>query len=184
MKLIKILLNFIMDTLETIVFIGTLYIVVYLYLFFPNAVQGASMEPTLHTGDRLITSKVAYKFHEVERGDIVVVQSPNNPDINLIKRVIGLPGETIMVKDGAVYINNAVLENFLTVETDLWSDSFLHEGIPYEIGEDYYFVMGDNRPRSLDSRAFGPIPRSSIVGEAIYRYYPPHGQGKFENPFK
>lgn len=184
MRIIKDSLNFIMDTMETIVFIGTLYIVVYIFLFSPSAVQGSSMEPNLHPGDRLITSKVTYKLRGIERGDIVVVNSPHNPDIQLIKRVIGLPEETIEVEDGEVYIDGDKLpDEYISVETPLWPDSFLKNGTEYKIPEDQYIVMGDNRPRSLDSRTFGPISRESIVSQAIYRYFPPSKKGSFENPF-
>src|SRR3989338_4368418 len=104
MNFLKKTLSFIADTLESIAFIGSIYVVVYLFLFFPSGVQGASMEPTFHTGDRIIVNRIAYKIADIERGDIVVINSPKNPDIDYVKRVIGLPGETILFKDGEVYI--------------------------------------------------------------------------------
>lgn len=131
------------------------------------------MEPTLHTGDRLIISKVSYKLESIKRGDIVVLNSPKNPDVEYIKRVIGLPGDIILVKDNNIYLNNSLLEEtYISAKTNVWEYGFTKEDMPYTVPENYVFVMGDNRPRSSDSREFGPIPISSIVGKAVFRYYP------------
>ncbi len=173
MKIVKNIINFTADILETIVFIGSIYIVVYLYLFFPTSVIGASMEPTLHSGDRLVISKISYKLENIKRGDIVVLHSPKNPDVEYIKRVIGLPGDTILIKDNYVYLNGFLLqESYVSAQTNLWEFGFTKEGALYTVPENYIFVMGDNRPRSSDSREFGSIPVSSIVGKAVFRYYP------------
>ncbi len=172
-----------MDSLETITFVGSLYIVVYLFLFFPMQVQGASMEPTLHTGDRLIVNRVIYKVRQPERGDVVIIKSPQNPDIDFVKRVIGLPGDNVLLKNGEVYINNVLLpEPFVADKTFAWEDKPIIEDLPFVVPKDEIIVMGDNRPRSSDSREFGPIPISSIVGEAILRYFPPDKFGWFTNP--
>lgn len=173
MNIVRRIINFVTDTLETIVFIGSLYIVVYLFLFFPTSVHGASMEPTLHTDDRLIISRIAYKLEHFNRGDIIVLKSPQNPDIDYIKRIIGLAGDTILINDGHVYVNNQLLqEKYITVSTNTWESGFIKEDVPYIVPQDYLFVMGDNRPRSSDSREFGPIPINSVIGKAVFRYYP------------
>ncbi len=173
MKIVKSVINFTTDILETIVFIGSIYIVVYLYLFFPTSVIGASMEPTLHTNDRLIVSKISYKLEAIKRGDIVVLHSPKNSDIEYIKRVIGIAGDEILIKDQGVFINGVKLdESYVSVKTNVWEYGFSRENVPYTVPKDYVFVMGDNRPRSSDSREFGSIPISSVVGKAVLRYYP------------
>ncbi len=173
MKIVKAVISFTADILETIVFIGSIYIVIYLYLFFPTSVIGASMEPTLHTGDRLVISKVSYKFEPIERGDIVVLNSPKNPDIEYIKRVVGTPGDEILIKDQEVIINGVKLEeSYISAKTNVWEHGFITNNVPYTVPEDYVFVMGDNRTKSSDSREFGPIPISSVVGKAVFRYYP------------
>jgi len=173
MRFIKSIINFTSDVLETIVFIGSLYIVVYLFLFFPTSVQGASMEPTFHTGDRIIVSRVSYKLHQINRGDVIILKSPKNPDIEYIKRVVGLPGETIFFKGGNVYINGNLLnESYISVKTNVWENGFSKENVPIIIPDDYLFIMGDNRTHSSDSREFGPIPISSVIGKDIFRYYP------------
>lgn len=173
MNFIKKALTFVADTLESIAFVGSIYVVVYLFLFFPSAVQGASMEPTLHTGDRIIVNRIAYKITNIERGDVVVVASPKNPDIDYVKRVIGLPGETILFSEGEVYINGQKLdEPYVNSKTNLWENGYAKEDIAITIPLNYIFVMGDNRARSSDSREFGPVPVSSIVGKTVIQYFP------------
>ena len=149
----------------------------------PTSVIGSSMEPTLKNKDRLIVNKVYYKFKSLERGDIIVIKSPKNPDIDYVKRLIGLPNDTILIKDGKAYINNVQLpQDFISGQTNTWLGGFLQEDQSFKIPDNYVFVMGDNRERSSDSREFGPIPLSSIVGQVPFRYYPPDKFGTLENP--
>jgi signal peptidase I len=137
-------------------------------------IPSGSMEPTLQIGDRIIVNKLSYHLHSIHRGDIVVFAKPAGeteaPNIkDLVKRVIGLPGETISSKNGMVYINGKALP-------EPWlPDAVQHEtvGITTQvIPKNEYFVMGDNRTDSSDSRVFGPIPRSLIVGKADIRIWP------------
>jgi len=119
MKIVKSAIDFVMDILETVVFIGSLFIVVYLFILTPNQVKGASMENTFHTGDYILTSRVTYKFRRFERGDVIVFKSPKNPDIEYIKRIIGLPGEVINISNGVVTVNNIQLaENYIAATTN------------------------------------------------------------------
>ena len=179
----KSILNFVMDILETVVFVGSLFIVVYLFVMQPNQVQGASMDPTFNSGDYIFTSKVTYKMRSYHRGDIIVFKSPPNPDIDYIKRIIGLPGDEVMVKDGEVYVNNIKLnEPYISAKTNVWEGGFSKEGVPTKVPDGYLFVMGDNRPRSSDSREFGPITQESVIGQVFYRYYPADKMGVIENP--
>ena len=135
-------------------------------------IPSASMEPTLMIGDRILVDKLAYHLHSVDRGDIVVFRKPPGeitaPDVkDLVKRVIGLPGETISSPNGQVDINGKPLnEPWLPKGT-------ITTGIrKQKIPPNYYFVMGDNRSNSEDSRYFGPIPRSLIVGKVVFRIWP------------
>lgn len=183
MRLIKAVIDFVMDILETIVFVGSLFIVVYLFILTPNQVKGASMEPTFHSGDYILTSRITYKFRKPQRGDIVVFKSPKNPYIEYIKRIIGLPGDKILIKNGEVFVNDIKIEeNYITAKTNLWDGGYVKEGISIIIPEGYVFVMGDNRPRSSDSREFGPIPISAIIGQVFFRYFPPQVAGVIANP--
>lgn len=130
------------------------------------------MYPNFHDGEQLIAEKLSTKLGSLGRGDIVIFKSPVE-DRLLIKRVIGLPDEEFLIQNGSVYINNELLdEKYL-------SDGVLTEGLKageskseYNISPDSYFVMGDNREKSTDSRDWGPIKRESIVGKAILIYYP------------
>lgn len=182
-SMIKSIVDFVMDILETITFVGSIFIVVYLFLMQPNQVKGASMEPTFLSGEYIFTSKVTYKFRDIERGDVIVFKSPKNPDFEYIKRVVGLPGETIMVQAGTVYVNGTPLdETYISAQTNLWEGGYLKESQPITVPPDFLFVMGDNRPRSSDSREFGPIPIPSIIGQVFFRYYPPPKMGEIKNP--
>ncbi|NTU46690.1 signal peptidase I [Candidatus Roizmanbacteria bacterium] len=179
----KQILEFVMDILETVVFMGSLFIVIYLFIVTPNQVKGASMEPSFHSGDFIFTSKVTYKLRTPHRGDVVVFQAPSNHDIEYIKRIIGLPGDTIMVKEGTVYVNGSALkENYIAAATSVWEGGFLKEAQPITVPADELFVMGDNRPHSSDSREFGPIPISTVIGQVFFRYYPANQMGTINNP--
>jgi len=183
MNVLKSVIKFVMEILETIVFIGSLFIVVYLFIMQPNQVKGASMEPTFQSGDYIFTSKITYKFRPIKRGDVVVFKSPKNPDIDYIKRIIALPGDTLLVDNGIVYVNNnQVNENYISEQTNLWNGGYIKEGVSVTIPEEDIFVMGDNRPRSSDSREFGPISIDSIIGNVIYRYFPSTKMGIIKNP--
>lgn len=180
----KSILNFVMDILETIVFVGSLFIVIYLFVAQPNQVKGTSMVPTFSSEDYIFTSKIAYKMGPYHRGDVVVFKSPGNPDIEYIKRIIGIPGDTVMVKDSEVYVNGRQLkEDYIAAKTNLWEGGFSKNGEGTKVADGMLFVMGDNRPRSSDSREFGPITEESVIGQVVYRYFPPNKAGVITNPF-
>ena len=185
MKIVKPMIDFIMDILETVVFIGSMFIlVVYLFILTPNQIKGASMENTFHTGDYILTSRVTYKFRKIERGDVVVFKSPKNPDIEYIKRIIGLPGDEITISSaGLVKVNNIELEEkYIAATTNLWDGGCIKDNVPYTVPVDYIFVMGDNRPRSSDSREFCAVTIDSIIGDVFYRYFPSNVIGVISNP--
>jgi len=183
MSTVKKIIDFIMDILETVVFIGSLFIVVYLFILTPNQVKGASMEPTFLSGDYILTSRVTYKFRSHQRGDVVVFKSPKNPDIEYIKRIIGLPGDKVKVHNEEVYVNEQMMtENYISAKTNLWEGGCIKDNEVYSVPEGELFVMGDNRPRSSDSREFCSIPEESLIGQVFFRYFPSDKLGKIENP--
>lgn len=184
MEIVKTVIDFVMDILETIVFVGSLFIVIYLFIMGPNQVRGVSMQPTFETGDYILTSRITYKFRQIERGDVIVFKSPQNPDIEYIKRVIGLSGDTVIVKSGYVYVNGVELqEQYTKTETSATQGGVVKENEPLRIPKDYIFVMGDNRNESSDSRVFGPVRKSSIIGLVFYRYFPATKLGCIFNPY-
>ena len=138
------------------------------FLFQPFFVQGASMEPTYQDREYLIIDELSYRFHEPQRGDVVVFRYPNDPSQYFIKRVIGLPGDTVEVREGSVWVNGKRLDESsyldVSVETIGTTDLTIPAG--------YYFLMGDNRTASLDSRIFGAVSRKAIVGRTWVRAWP------------
>ncbi|OGK30182.1 signal peptidase I [Candidatus Roizmanbacteria bacterium RIFCSPLOWO2_01_FULL_42_14] len=167
-----------MDILETVTFVGSIFIVVYLFVMQPNEVRGQSMDNTFRNGEYILTNKLAYKFGEPQQGDVVVFKSPEDKDIDFIKRIIGIPGDKIMIKNGQVIINGMALsETYILPPTYPLEGGYLQDGTEITVPENHLFVMGDNRPRSSDSRAFGPVPIQDIIGKVFFRYFPTHRIG-------
>lgn len=137
-------------------------------------VEGASMENTLHNGDNLIVDKLSYRFHDPERFDIIVFPFQFKDNTYYIKRIIGLPGETVQIMDdGSIYINGEKLEENYGMEV-IKPETIGRAAEPIELGDDEYFVMGDNRNNSSDSRTdmVGNITRENIIGKAWLRIWP------------
>lgn len=132
-------------------------------------IPSESMVPTLEVGDRVLVNKFIYRFTEPERGQVVVFESVDNPDEDLIKRVVGLPGDTIAVRDGTLFVNGEPQKEPYTNKA-VPDNSFY---APTEVPEGNVFVMGDNRTNSADSRYFGFLPKENIEGEAFLRFWPP-----------
>lgn len=161
-----------LDLLEVVVFAIAIFLFVYLLLVRPHKIKGDSMQPNYPNGEYLLTEKVTYYRGDPQRGDVVVLKPPMEDD-EFIKRIIGLPGERVSVKNGKVYINGKVLtEKYLSSTLTTPGGNFLPEGQEYTVPEGQYFVMGDNRPNSLDSRGFGPIEKKAIAGRAWLIYWP------------
>ncbi len=137
-------------------------------------VEGPSMRPTLLSGEWIVVNRLTYRVGSPQRGDVVVFLPPTNAQTDdLIKRVVGLPLETVAVRDGSVWVNGAPLEEGYVSGTTYPDNE-------WRLGEDELFVMGDNRPISLDSRSFGPIKLSEVVGKAWLIYWPPEEWGLLE----
>jgi signal peptidase I len=134
-------------------------------------VEGFSMEPNFHDGQFLLVSKIEYMLHQPERGDVIVFKFPNQPSRDFIKRIIGLPGDRIEVRNGQVVINNEPLpENY-----PLNGGSYSYG--PVTVGADEYFVLGDNRNNSSDSHSWGMLSTKLIIGKAWFSYWPPQWVG-------
>lgn len=129
-------------------------------------IEGPSMMPTLNPGQYLIINKVVYRLHPPGRGDIIVFHHPRSPDRDLIKRVVGVPGDVVEVRKGEVSVNGALLDEPYVLQPGRNSGH-------YELGPDEYFVLGDNRPNSDDSRNWGTVKGDQIVGKAWLSYWPP-----------
>lgn len=171
------------DFLQGIVVVLALLVMVYLFIMSPQEINGSSMEPNFHNGEFILTNKILYKFRPPERGDVVIFKSPPNKEIDYIKRIIGLPGDTVSVKDNAVFVNGQkVDEPYLAPNTPIFGGSYLAEGQSVVVPPDSYFMLGDNRDHSSDSREFGPINQADFIGTAIFRYWPFSQMGTIIKP--
>jgi len=147
-----------------------IYIVVTQFIIAPSGISGNSMSPTLKNRDGIWIKKYNNNY---QSGDIIIFKSSKNPDIEYISRLIALPKDKIKIQQGKVYLNGKLLqEPYTKTPTNLWEDGFVKEGEEYKIPDNEIFVMGDNRPRSSDSREFGFINISSIIGKySNYKYW-------------
>jgi signal peptidase I len=140
----------------------------------PFYVGSESMVPTLEVWDRVLINKLAYDLDEPERGDIVLFRSPEGGEDPLIKRVVGLPGDTIEVRHDRLHVNGKLQREPYV------NDEYREHQAPYgpqQVPPDHVFVMGDNRGNSQDSRVFGPVPQENLIGEALFRFWPPGRAG-------
>jgi signal peptidase I len=135
-------------------------------------VEGLSMYATLDDNDYLIANKIDYRLHAPQRGDIVILRPPTNNSTDFIKRIVGLPGERVLIRAGVVYINGHRLDEPYLPEAWVNDANWPDNPQGQVMGPDEYFVMGDNRNRSQDSRFFGPISRDRIDGKAWFRIWP------------
>lgn len=154
------------------------------FLVQPFLVNGASMEPNFHNNDYLIIDEISYRFKEPQRGEVVVFRYPGDEKYFYIKRIIGLPGEEIEIKDGKVFIFNKEFPEGFSLEEYYLSSRVQTSGkdSKIKIAEDEYFVMGDNRGFSFDSRSWGPLKKNEIIGAVRLRLWPFNKVTAFEKP--
>lgn len=136
-------------------------------------VQGTSMEPLLRDGDRIVVNKLAYRLGPIERGDVVVFWYPRDPSVSFIKRVVGLPGDQVEIRAGRVFVNGTPLREPYLPEGFRDADSLATT----EVRRGHYFVLGDHRRSSNDSRSWGQVPEKYIYGRAAFRFWPLHEIG-------
>jgi signal peptidase I len=148
-------------------------VLIVVFLYQPVRVEGISMLPRLDDQDRLFVNKFVYRFTAIERGDVVVFHYPRDPEKSYIKRIIALPGDRIRIDHGHVWLNGKLLREIYVPESFRGNSSMAEMIVP----PDSYFVMGDHRSISSDSRDFGPVDRSLIYGKAVFVYWPAHDVG-------
>ena len=176
--LLKKLGSFLVEILQVVVFAISIFLFIYLLVMQPHKIKGSSMEPNFHDGEYLLTDKVSYRFGEPKRGDVVVFKAPTNNGEEFIKRIIALPGEQVSIKNSRISINGTPLEETYIAGNVITSGGgFLAEGATVSVGQGEYFVLGDNRPHSSDSRAWGFVEKKEITGRAWLVYWPPKSAG-------
>ncbi|MES2134999.1 MAG: signal peptidase I [Patescibacteria group bacterium] len=146
----------------------------------PFIVRGASMVPTFHNNEYLIVDQVTYRFEEPKRGDVIIMRYPKDPKTFFIKRIIGLPNETVEMQGKRIIISGGKDAKSITLDQSFIDPSRMRDEYKvYTLGSDEYFVMGDNRNESSDSRSWGNLPREDIVGRPFVRLFPPSEIGLF-----
>lgn len=159
------------DILEAVILAIILAAVIRIWLLEPFYIPSPSMEPTLYPRDRIIVNKVIYKFHPLQRGDVIVFKYPLDPRRDFVKRVVAFEGETIEIRNNYVYINGRRLEEPYIPRV------MVSDFEPVRVPQGHVFVMGDNRNNSDDSRVWGPLNKKYLVGKTVFIYWPPNRIG-------
>ncbi len=172
----------IIEIVETLIVSYLVLMVVFKLIAFPEQVVGASMQPTLHTGDRILVQRLTKHFRSFTRGEIVVLEPPGLNGTHYVKRLVGMPGDIIKISDCLVTISSKGLKyelnEYYLEKTECTSGgTAISEGRALRIKEDEYMVLGDNRSNSADSRSFGLISKDRIQGTVVFRFWPPKSFG-------
>lgn len=160
------------EILKIVLLALVIVIPIRLFLFQPFLVKGQSMEPSFHDDDYLIIDEISYRFRAPERGEVIVFKYPRNTSQRFIKRIIGLPGEKVEIKNGKVIITKDSKTEILDENSYLPSFLETSGNLKVTLGNDEYFVLGDNRRVSADSRSWGEVPKSDIIGRVLFRAWP------------
>ncbi len=169
---------FLLEFIQSIVLALAVFVLLYLFVAQPNEVKGSSMYPNFENGEYLLTDKLTYQLSDPVRGDVVVFKAPasepcSEDECEYIKRIIGVPGDRVMVEGGQVYLNGNLLDqSFLPSDFVTYPGMFMKEGVEQTVPEGTYLVFGDNREHSRDGREFGPIEKDLILGRAFFKYWP------------
>lgn len=163
-----------LDTSQFILFFVAILLIAYMFILQPHEVSGLSMYPTFKNKDFLLSYLVDVRINNIRHGDVVVFHSPVEEDKLYIKRVIGLPKDTIKLEGGAVYRNGDKVDEseYLDDSVPTFGGSFISDGKEVIVSENTLIVMGDNRPYSSDSRAWGLLPYSELIGRSLLRFWP------------
>ena len=156
--------------------IGVLAVVAYALLFHLSVVRGSSMVPGIRDGDRILVDHLSYVLGDVHRGDVVVLRCPIDPSLDYIKRVIALPGDEVRIEDGGVYVNGDRIEEPYVAGAD-GAGVERRSDLCERVERDHFFVLGDNRDHSSDSREFGQVSRELLRGRVDFRVWPPDRAG-------
>ncbi len=177
--------SYFIDTLEFFLLAGCVFLVIYVFLFRPFQVIGSSMYPNFEDKEYVLTNIVSLSLSTPKRGDVVVFKAPADPDKDYIKRIIGTGNDTVSLKEGAVYVNGNLLDEsaYLNPSIKTRGGSFLPDGGEVKVPAGEFFVLGDNRDNSSDSREWGFITKKEIIGLSFIVYWPLNRSKIVSNPF-
>lgn len=180
-KYFKKAISFVWEIAKIVVVAALIVLPIRYFIFQPFLVKGQSMEPNFENGDYLIIDEISYRLRAPQRGEVIVFRYPDNPSQRFIKRIVGLPGETIEIEEGKIIVKNG--EDVMVLNESEYLSSLETIGdLVIELSPDEYFVLGDNRFYSFDSRKFGPLPEDEIIGRVFIRAWPFASFNKFEAP--
>ncbi len=182
---LKKIYGFFVDTIQTLLLAASIFLVIYAFIARPFQVSGESMYPTFQNNEYILTNLIGLRMGPLKKGDVIVFKAPTEVDKDFIKRVIGLPGDQIMLQDGFVYINGVKDDesSYLKPEVRTYGGAFLQEGQTITVPDGEYFVMGDNRQNSSDSREWGLLKSGAVIGKSFYVYWPIQDMRLVKNPY-
>ena len=174
MEILRKIYYLLFDLVQTLVIAGAIFVVIYAFLFRPYQVNGHSMDPTFQNGEYVLTNLISLRLGPLHRGDVIVFVAPPDKEKDYIKRIIGLPGDKVKVSGGDVYLNGTKLDQSAFLASDVRSNggAFLGDGDEVVVPDGDYFVMGDNREFSSDSREWGFVPKNAVIGKSFIVYWP------------
>jgi signal peptidase I len=179
------LYSFLIDIVQTVLIAAAIFLVIYTFLFRPFEVKGESMYPNFKDKEYVLTNLIALRLSSPKTGDVIVFKAPPDPEKDFIKRIIGVEGDMIALRDGNIYKNGKLLDesSYLKPSVKTYGGSFIKDNQPFQVPLSEYFVLGDNRFYSSDSREWGFVPKSSVIGESFFVYWPPEDLGFVKNPY-
>jgi signal peptidase I len=186
MDFLRKIYAFLIDTIQSLLIVFAIFLVIYIFLFRPFQVSGNSMYPTFLDKEFILTNIITLKLDKLKQGDVIVFKAPNDPEKDYIKRIIGIPEDSILIRNGDIYVNDRILDQnaYLKSTVKTYGGSFLKENMSITVPKDSYFVMGDNRSGSSDSREWGFVPLKSVVGKSMFVYWPLDKMGVVKNPYR
>lgn len=189
MEILRKIFYFFLDIAQTLILAIVVFFVVYVFIARPYQVSGASMHPTFLDQEYVLTSIISKHIDSLQKGDVVVFEAPNQENTefkkDFIKRVIGVAGDSVMVSNNNVYVNGKQLDESAYLKSDVktYAGAYIKEGVPVTVPQDSYIVFGDNRSYSSDSREWGFVIQSQMIGKSIVVYLPVDKMRIVKNPF-
>lgn len=184
-EILRKIYSFLLDSLQTFLMAAAVFLVIYIFLFRPFEVKGSSMFPNFHDKEYVLTNLITLRFEDPKLGDVIVFKAPMDAEKDFIKRVVGTQGDSVEVKDGSIYLNGSLLDEsaYLKPTVKTYGGAYLEEGRIVTIPEGEFFVLGDNRMSSSDSREWGFVKKEAIIGKSIFVYWPLNETRLIKNPY-